>query len=456
MDLRLILDGGAKPIAPPGKGTESPPPPDEFKKTLNAAKKEEKTPGEVAEKEPNAQLQKLDSKEDEKEDCDAKPNVAAVVNIPVALLAQQAVSIPVAIAAPVKVAPQSTVAGDFKNDSKLVDTISPTLQPKDLTVQLPPDLRSLKQNLPNSKVIGFTDASTKSDANRLVQGADGQTKIDLPKDLNIQSVQTAQTSEITAQPEIATMVAKAVSGEGNEPVKNTIDIKIETKGVLAGTQTGNVAVAAKQEGSLSQSFDRQDSKSDDSKDSDVDALGALNNAPKTAVSNEAPIAPAKSDVKLDAANRQKIVDTVSQKIDELSVRSVRNEVRVQMQPAEMGTVVVNVRKDLEGLTATLSATNEPLRQALHESRNDLAGALADRNVGQVRVEVRSASADTMNMGQQFNQANSNSQQNHQQQQLHKQAVANLASAQGDVDKQPETKPARPTRAASNTALDLEI
>ena len=153
---------------------------------------------------------------------------------------------------------------------------------------------------------------------------------------------------------------------------------------------------------------------------------------------------------LTATERQVMVENISKKIDELAAKSVRNEVRVEMHPPELGSVVINIRKDMAGLTATLNASNEPLRQALHESRNDLAGALADRNVGQVKIEVRGASADTMSMGQQFSQAQS---QQHNQQNQSKQAT--LPTGRLIAEEKPAIDQPAPKR-VSTALLDMEI
>ena len=79
MDIRLLVDGAASPQAPPGRTAESPPLIEEFKKTLQSARKED-TPGEVADKEPNAQLQKLDPARQETEAAKKEPGAKAPVD----------------------------------------------------------------------------------------------------------------------------------------------------------------------------------------------------------------------------------------------------------------------------------------------------------------------------------------------------------------------------------------
>lgn len=473
-----MLSGGAAPLAPPGKGTESPPPPDEFKKSLESATKEDKTqkenaPGEVAENEPNAHSQKLDSK-------DKEPKEASSTDaIPVAVIAEQAVIIPIqflqvqATANPIVKAaiPTSTENSEVTSVSNNIasmlnkgedigdinlEALAATFGKANQSI-----LGALKSNAPAEPVtLGQVKIDQQSSPKPAVQpqtAPEAAVVNQLAKDLNVKTVQlsqtpTAETAVVATQP---TKTDATISTEKGTAIKSeTTGIeKADPKlvSVEPKTQTDS------QDATFGQSTSSDDSKKDDSKSltSTENVISA--SAPTATSTVEAPKAETKVG-HLDSANRQKIVDSVSQKIDELSVRSVRNEVRVEMMPAEMGTVIVNVRKSLDGLTATLSATNEPLRQALHDSRNDLAGALADRNVGQIRVEVRSANADTMNMGQQFNQAHSQSQQQQQhQQQLHKQAVANLATANRESDPRTSVSANRPSRAAANsTALDMEI
>jgi hypothetical protein len=107
---------------------------------------------------------------------------------------------------------------------------------------------------------------------------------------------------------------------------------------------------------------------------------------------------------MSSTERRAVVHQLTQKIEALAVNSVRNEVTVRMEPAELGTVLVQVSRGLGELTASLSATDEKLQRTLHEAKTELAAALTAKTNTTVRVEV--ISADSTPMG---NSADSNRQ-----------------------------------------------
>lgn len=495
MDLRLILDGGAAPPAPPGKGTESPPPPEEFEKTLQQAQKGDETPGEVAETEPNAPLQKLDSKEKE-----------TGKDIPVAILVEQAVTIPVQFMnAPLVVAMQQAAAAPTVDSvakvassenvpapvvstptNPVIDptTVAAAITTTDSGAPAKDDLNILVASLISKKPIDgkvelkiCVPANQKDAAMPISTAAVAIAEQTLPKeitrDLNVVAVQattnavvTQQVAEVQEETQVPTGTPVTGTDENDTPsFKNDGKIiPISKKGVFSGIEFKNdgkivpisrSGVFSELMGRMSGDAGQQMSQEDSKSDADDTAAPAMDVQAPASPSSDVPTAPVQNTHALTTAERQKVVDTLTQRIEELSVKSVRNEVRVEMQPAELGSVIVNVRKDLAGLTATLSASNEPLRQALHESRNDLAGALADRSVGQVKIEVRGASADTMNMGQQFNHAQSQN-QNPQQQQQSRQTAANLAAMNRELAFAGATEQKAAPRRLSTTALDLEI
>lgn len=444
-----MLDGGAAPPAPPGKASEPPPEPDEFSKTLQKAQGEDETPGEVAENEPNARLQKLDSKE--------KTNGK---QIPVSVLVEQIAVIPVQIATP-----QQALALNV-TDSKAANSDAVKAPSKSDCQDHTPALDSMKGKsdadsllatlISGNQAVAAVVAQTGQVASNPPQApvttaeqADTQTiSKEVSGQLNITSVKSSTGTAIAQQ--ASTAVKSDARGEAEKPVA-----KSDAKASFSGTST-DAASQISSESGLGQDSDsdtQSDSQQEDSSGQSqlaapvtTDLKGTSDVSPTNSVSNH----------QLTTADRQRVVDTLTKRIEELSVRSVRSEVRVEMQPAELGSVIVNVRKDLAGMTATLTASNETLRQALHESRNDLAGTLADRNVGQVRIEVRSANADTMNMGQQFSHANSQQSQSHQQQQ-HRQATANLMAARQSAEPQTSSTQTAPSpRRTSTTSFDMEI
>jgi len=482
MDISLIVDGGASPQAPPGKITESPPPKEEFEKTLQTAKEE--TPGEVAETEPNAQLQTLDSEKDETGTKTLVDTIGTPIQIDPSILAQLLL---VGIA-PIQESKQSMSATQVQPIAGL-PTIDPRSKPSSSSINLPRNLESVlalesfpQDTLPtpefvldpkSNQTLSALISSTFEEA--IAPSSTGEAKVSVnPTSVNPTSAQTvepismvplsipAPEKEIlnisSVQSKIIVPITEAVTPRsaanlsGPQPQSGTISdsSKLDKSKGVEKAVAGVAVVALTDENTAAM----LDSQTKDSKEREKGADGSqLSNSDiqqKGVTSTPTQDQPLTVTGKMTSQERQVMVDTIAKKIDELAIKSVRNEVRVEMNPPELGSVIVNIRKDMAGVTATLNASNEPLRQALHESRNDLAGALADRNVGQVRIEVRGASADSMNMGQQFNQAQSQNQsQNHHPRQTARSVEKRALESNDQVD-QPRA------RRAVTTLLDMEI
>ncbi|MEI8283313.1 MAG: flagellar hook-length control protein FliK, partial [Armatimonadota bacterium] len=432
---------------------ESPPPKEEFEKTLQSAKEE--THGEVADKEPNAQLPKLDSAKNEDGMKIPPSPVGNSILIDPAIIAQLQVVGIVPIVVPQPAIPTANgiqgipIAGipvkDLKVDSIGSATISPIINPiaiapiaKEVVIPnltVTPNLDATKSQTISALVSSAFEGSLNLSVQATIQGGNTKAVVNpvqqilqnqIPQDqtakLNITSIQS--TTNFVADTIVAEKVAiNPAVIDVPKPV-STASAKGVGESTITGVNTAQSAVAELASASLGDA--KSDSQSKDQTQDDPQAVMPETQMPAT-VQDAAPTTTAVPTHQLTTAERQAMVDTISKRIDELAVRSVRNEVRVEMHPPELGSVVINIRKDMAGLTATLNASNEPLRQALHESRNDLAGTLANRNFGQVKIEVRGADAETMNMGQQFSQARSNQNQQQQDQQS-KQASLNARTA----------------------------
>ena len=484
MDIRLTMDGGPSPKAPPGKVTESPPKPKEFEKTLQTAKKEE-TPGEVADKEPNAQLQKLDSEKKEAGTKIPTPPTAVPIEIDPAILAQLQFAGIAPIAA--TISPLATTPVDpgqqcaVKNLDSNTAKVDPTGPKVDMTVISPiakaviAQIEPGKGNLDATKNPVISDLVTTAFSNVVASTSktpldptgkpvmqDPGFKIDLAltsdqkQSLNITSVRSAvqtpvqtqnQPTEQTTSAVIERAVATVVAPEGQKPTGQT---SVNPTMVANATEFSSTVTRTVDASSQTLAGGKDNSQSNNKPGEDSNSASQDVQA-QIPVQDAAPTTSTAPTHQLTTAERQAMVDTISKRIDELAAKSVRNEVRVEMHPPELGSVVINIRKDMAGLTATLNASNEPLRQALHESRNDLAGALAYKSVGQVKIEVRGASADTMNMGQQFNQARSQ----HDQHQQHQTRQTSLNAGKAAIESKESPLPTAPRRAIT-TLLDMEI
>ena len=502
MDISLIVDGGASPQAPPGKITESPPPKEEFEKTLQTAKEE--TPGEVAETEPNAQLQTLDSENEETGTKTSVDAIGAPIQIDPFILAQLLL---VGIA-PIQESNQSMPAPQVQLTAELLKIELPS-NPLSSSINSFRNLESglayesLPQSTESTQALALDPKSNQTLSalicstfeEAITPSSTGEVKVAVnpmsvnpttvnptpvnptppnsssanptaprtvePKFmvpllmpapekeiLNISSVQSKVIVPIT---EVATprLVAN-ISGPQSKTLTTTDNFKLDkSKGVEKAVD--GVAVV---EQTAEDTATILDSQTKDSKEKEKGTDGSQLSKPdiqqKSVTSTTTQDQPLTVTGKMTSQERQVMVDTIAKKIDELAIKSVRNEVRVEMNPPELGSVIVNIRKDMAGVTATLNASNEPLRQALHESRNDLAGALADRNIGQVRIEVRAASADSMSMGQQFNQAQSQNQSQNHHPRHTAQSVEKRALESNDQVDQPRA------RRAVTTLLDMEI
>ena len=478
MDIRLLVDGAASPQAPPGRTAESPPLIEEFKKTLQSARKED-TPGEVADKEPNAQLQKLDPARQETEAAKKEPGAKAPVDptaisikFDPAILAQLQQVVFAQLAVPVQLDPTTAplvktvvpvTAIDLKGADKIAKAVvapqgqnalpnldatsNETISAMVASAFANNTGAAVKANAKGNDTPNLpTAAQSKSTDRPTVQQALGSVATvketsDAQAKLNITSVLTSSSS-ISSQLDAGSAAVKV------QPLANAV---VPTGKSAPLTDFKSIAVEKDAVSVVSVEVSQGNSEETSSKDKESDSQSSNPQIQTPVQTSEiAQPASATTNHQLTATERQVMVENISKKIDELAAKSVRNEVRVEMHPPELGSVVINIRKDMAGLTATLNASNEPLRQALHESRNDLAGALADRNVGQVKIEVRGASADTMSMGQQFSQAQS---QQHNQQNQSKQAT--LPTGRLIAEEKPAIDQPAPKR-VSTALLDMEI
>ena len=499
MDIRLMIDAGPPPKAPPGKIAESPPP-EEFQKTLQIAKKEE-TPGEVAENEPNAQLQTLDSEKEK-----------AGNSTPVDLLF-----------APIQF--QTSVASAASWQFIEVSRLLPNGASKALTIdfsqskasnlsqigaiQLPNSIEQLPllgdQSLPSissGAPLGFSativnslpraffeetlepempaqDAIQDSSLSALVSTLfEKQSNLGLSK--SVPGAPSLQYGLENSNPKVPPIKVPDLIAEVAKKVLNISSIQSSTstlvdqvsvskfqvtqmpevpkpqqpisdeKGIKAESLSTDKAVINVSSPNLGSRQNQGDSEKNDT-EGEKQIFTPESQPKPLALALNQELKPIQT-LQLTPTERLAMVESISRQIEELATKSIRNEVRVEMSPPDLGSVVVNIRKDMAGLSATLSATNEPLRQALHESRNDLAGALADRSVGQVRIEVRGANPDTSNMGQQFSQ--SESQHHHQQQHQTRQSTKHA----GDTTLESKDLSAvEPTpRRTVTTKIDMEI
>lgn len=147
------------------------------------------------------------------------------------------------------------------------------------------------------------------------------------------------------------------------------------------------------------------------------------------------------------ADRQRNIDVITRKIEALAVNSVRNEIRVEMHPPDMGSVSINVKQAIDSLSVTLTASNDQVQEALKESRNDLAASLQVKAKQEVNIEIKAGQSQSLPQ----EQANAHHQRNPQREQP--EARQQTFSAPTREQKQPT--PQAP-RVRPNTFINLEI
>lgn len=418
MDAGLLLAGVSTvvqpPGAPPGKEIETPPAEvqNEFKDVLKQA--EGKSSGEVAEAEPNAQPQKLDSKEDAtkepKENSGWSALMAMTASVPQALASALSTAVvkPEATSAPVVHAlsesPQVGQVPSFSDESlnseisKVLNVVSvetTRIDPPTRSVEFPSE--TLQVNTSSVAPFAIAEAADPSTGSALEEPR-SETKATL----------MSQPGAPTEVPKNAGTSGAETAQVGSSNLKVSVDKTIspaeitKTEKTSAEPEIGTIFV---------QSTDETESNSSGDAKSDSNFAGQQQQGQPVlkSVSGE-PGQKVEQSMAMTPAERKAVVHQLTQKIEALAINSVRNEVTVRMEPAELGTVLVQVSKGISGLTASLCASDQHLQTTLHESKNELAAVLTAKTNSAVRVEV--VSADSMPMG---TSADSNRQPSPQQQ-----------------------------------------
>jgi hypothetical protein len=94
---------------------------------------------------------------------------------------------------------------------------------------------------------------------------------------------------------------------------------------------------------------------------------------------------------LTSRERAEAVQQVLKNLDRLNLMHSREAVNIRLEPEQLGTVVIEIQKSINGLSANLEASNQPLREALDHSRNELAARLQARGINQIQISVQETS-----------------------------------------------------------------
>lgn len=389
MDAGLLLAGVSAvvkpPGAPPGKEIETPPAEarNDFKDVLKQA--EGKSSGEVTESEPNAQPEKLDSTEDKPKRSDWVALLGPPV-LPPVLLAVSSELAKLTAPTAVVTAPQELKI-EFAATLPELTSVGAT-QPLADPVNAPVSKFGISEQA--QAVINVVDVK----ASQIGTSVAPDAKRDIPVLAQPQQLEanapvaTPQVAEAEAQlemPDVAAAAQVAPQAEVNAT-------KVPVPAKPATSEPSEIQAV----GLTVESEEQSEDTADTNQDSASGFSGQNGNAPaEVKVVSSKTVEQVEQSTGMTAAERKAVVHQLTRKIEALAVNSVRNEVTVRMEPAELGTVLVQVSRGVGEMTASLSASDEKLQNTLHEARNELAAALTAKTNSVVKVEVISADSTPM-------------------------------------------------------------
>lgn len=403
MDAGLLLAGVSTvvkpPGAPPGKDIETPPAEakNEFKDVLKQA--EGKSSGEVAEAEPNAQPQKLDSTE-ETSQLQAEPTLDWVSLLSFPLVAPQQV-VPTDAMVAVSTPAASLSSPAIPQLAVVSDDVQEVLNVVEL---------KLAENVVVTPTATAPGTSPTPAPTKLV--AEPQAKV-------FQSEEQVSAPELVA---VEAPVQKAVVATQATPAAKQ---PLPVADVVPDAVTQSQSAEPKQASKATKSLESTPASTGIELISDLTSQPTTESETETGSGSAGQHHAAHPEFKLVSeeisqkveqsagmtpAERKAVVHQLTQKIEALAVNSVRNEVTIRMEPAELGTVLVQVSRGLGEMTASLSATNEKLHNTLHEARNELAASLTAKVNATVKVEIIAADSTPMNSTANSNQHSSSSHQ----------------------------------------------
>lgn len=365
------------PGAPPGKEIETPPVEgqNEFEDVLKQA--EGKSSGEVAEAEPNAQPQKLDSTED-------TTQIGALpIQNWVELLGLAVINSPLVV-------PTDAMAA--------IEPGTAVPAPADQSVSLVPLQELVSPQVEQGLNIVSVSAKTVSVGTKTAQVQEVVVAQPEPVEAHQKPLLAAPVKQSV---EVAQTIAEPVVAEASSTtVSGSTEIKTKVESEDSVIPAGDVSFLAES----AESFGESDQ-------SDTNPGGQGQHAqPESKVVSSVTTQKVEQSVGMTSAERKAVVHQLTQKIEALAVNSVRNEIVVKMEPAELGSVLVQVSRGVGEMTASLSASNEKLHDTLHEARNELAAALTAKTSSTVRVEVISSDSTPMGTAGDQNRQSSPQQQ----------------------------------------------
>jgi flagellar hook-length control protein FliK len=398
MDLRLLLGGGtatAEPpkiaVGPPGERSKSQEG-KEFAKLMEKQSHSGETNGEVVESEPNAPLQNLDSVNDTEAELLVQSQLSALLatNSGVATTTLKEVSSApnseeALASSPINFSLSAGVPGqEALSQSNLGKTaeLQTTGTVEDFAHQLGlnPSQVSISLSHPSTQQsqLALAESSLNHSAElEAVSTAVPNVRLDMDAEQNVSSELLPISSEnLGIQPVISN--EQRVADE-------------ESTGNAVGVDSGLGAGGGNEGGETEFSSDSQQQGNSSSQS----GLGNGTAEQGNRITNDG-----KTDSAVNALNisraltsreRAEAVQQVLKNIDRLNLMHSREAVNIRLEPEQLGTVVIEIQKSINGLSANLEASNQPLREALDHSRNELAARLQARGINQIQISVQETS-----------------------------------------------------------------
>jgi flagellar hook-length control protein FliK len=151
--------------------------------------------------------------------------------------------------------------------------------------------------------------------------------------------------------------------------------------------------------------------------------------------------------RLSHSDRIRVANQTVAQIERMAATSVRNEVRMTLEPADLGSIVIEIKREADVLNAALTASNEQVQDSLKESRNDLAASLRDRGFREVKIEVNASQESN-------NYSNNNESGRFQQQQQQQNASKSTVFSSVLLD-HAEQEPDSVRYVRANALVDME-
>jgi flagellar hook-length control protein FliK len=399
MDLRLLLGGGtatAEPpkiaVGPPGERSKSQEG-KEFAKLMEKQSHSGETNGEVVESEPNAPLQNLDSVNDTEAELLVQSQLSALLatNSGVATTTLKEVS-----SAPNSKEALATSSINFSLSSAGVPEQEALFQSSlGKTADLPTTgtVEDFAHQLglnPSQVSVSLSPPVTQESQLALVESS-------LNHSAELEAVSTAVSNvrlDMDAEQNVSSELMPTSSDNlGIQPVISNEQRVAdgESTGNAVGVDSGLSAVGGNEGGETDLSSDSQQQGNSSSQSGLGNGTAEHGNRITNDGKTDSAVNALSNSRALTSRERAEAVQQVLKNIDRLNLMHSREAVNIRLEPEQLGTVVIEIQKSINGLSANLEASNQPLREALDHSRNELAARLQARGINQIQISVQETS-----------------------------------------------------------------